>query len=555
METLTCIALARELNSTLRDMYVQEVEMADAGETLLIQMKGKPGGDKRPGWMVLAACGGRAFTFFSHTKPEISGRAWPAPLSEFLERRLVRSVSHSGMDRRIKITFGASKETGGRREMFVELFAKKPRAYLVDPETSGVVGSFGVRGENKSGPYVPSPPPADKLNPMEMEAGDLEKSLPPGVTGADLVRKLFGVGNLLAREAITLGGSLGPAGALKRLLSEALDGAAKGYVVGPSAELGLETPEALVFSPTVEAPPPVEECRTINDAVEKSFLACARLSKEIEFRNRASKEIRADLKRLVRTRKALDDEMREAEHAVEYRRMGELILSQIKKVSRGLSEIELPDLEAEGLRRRIALEPRLSPADNAAAYFKKARKLQKKLKFLPGRIAELAKRENSLRDKLEDVASGRARPSAKASRSEPERRASKKDKWPTGVSPRRFTSSDGWIMYVGRDNKENDYITFAFAKPDDLWFHAHGVPGSHVVLRREGRKANPSKRCIEETAAAAAYFSKGRTSHTVSVIYTEKRYVRKPRKGKAGTALFSNEQTVMVAPRLPQEED
>jgi hypothetical protein len=120
-----------------------------------------------------------------------------------------------------------------------------------------------------------------------------------------------------------------------------------------------------------------------------------------------------------------------------------------------------------------------------------------------------------------------------------------------GVHPRKFELPGGWVVLVGRSNRENDVLTHRLARPNDLWFHARGAAGSHVVLRRGGRKDNPPRDIISRTAAIAAYFSKARTSAMVPVIYTEKRHVRKPRKGAPGLALCTHEKVVMVAPGLP----
>ena len=119
--------------------------------------------------------------------------------------------------------------------------------------------------------------------------------------------------------------------------------------------------------------------------------------------------------------------------------------------------------------------------------------------------------------------------------------------------PREFRTSDGWKVLVGRSNEENDYLTHRIAHQEDTWLHAHGVPGSHVVLRREGRKDNPSARTLQEAAAIAAWFSKARHSSKTPVIYTLKKYVRKPRKGRPGLALCTREKTIMVAPKDPTE--
>jgi predicted ribosome quality control (RQC) complex YloA/Tae2 family protein len=123
----------------------------------------------------------------------------------------------------------------------------------------------------------------------------------------------------------------------------------------------------------------------------------------------------------------------------------------------------------------------------------------------------------------------------------------------TRFHPRSYQTKDGWTVLVGRSNQENDYLTHRMAHPEDYWFHAHGVSGSHVVLRREGRKDNPSAKTIEEAAAIAAFFSKARHSSKAPVIYTLKKYVRKPRGAKAGLAMCQREKSIMVLPKDPAE--
>ncbi len=122
-----------------------------------------------------------------------------------------------------------------------------------------------------------------------------------------------------------------------------------------------------------------------------------------------------------------------------------------------------------------------------------------------------------------------------------------------GFHPRSYQTKDGWTVLVGRSNQENDYLTHRLAHPEDYWFHAHGVPGSHVVLRREGRKDNPSAKTVEEAAAIAAFFSKARHSSKAPVIYTLRKYVRKPRGAKAGLAVCQREKSIMVMPKDPGE--
>jgi hypothetical protein len=122
-----------------------------------------------------------------------------------------------------------------------------------------------------------------------------------------------------------------------------------------------------------------------------------------------------------------------------------------------------------------------------------------------------------------------------------------------GIHPRRYLLPEGWLVLVGRTNSENDTLTHRVARQRDLWFHARGVSGSHVILQRGQRKDNPSKEALTQAAGIAAYYSKARTSGMAPVVYTEKRYVRKPRKAPAGLAVCIREKVLMVRPQLPPE--
>lgn len=121
-----------------------------------------------------------------------------------------------------------------------------------------------------------------------------------------------------------------------------------------------------------------------------------------------------------------------------------------------------------------------------------------------------------------------------------------------GFHPRRYRSSDGWTILVGRSNAENDWLSLKHAKPDDVWLHAQGVSGAHVVIRRDGRKDNPSARTLEEAAGLAATFSRARHAATVPVVHTLAKYVRKPRKAPPGTVTCTREKTILVAPIDPK---
>ena len=119
--------------------------------------------------------------------------------------------------------------------------------------------------------------------------------------------------------------------------------------------------------------------------------------------------------------------------------------------------------------------------------------------------------------------------------------------------PRRYITSSGWTVLAGRSNEENDILTYRVAAQEDIWFHASGYPGSHIILRREGRRDEPGARTLAEAAGVAAYWSKGRSAKSVPVIYTRAKYVSKPRGAPAGLAMPRRVKTLMVTPALLPE--
>jgi predicted ribosome quality control (RQC) complex YloA/Tae2 family protein len=301
--------------------------------------------------------------------------------------------------------------------------------------------------------------------------------------------------------------------------------------------------------------------------------------------------VRALRRQLGRLRKKLDamrGDLAEAERAPEFRRFGETLLAYLKNVPKRGTRIALPDPGDPTRTLEIPLEPSLTGQGNAARYFKRAAKGERALEEIPPRMAEveadthalarLIERAERAMEALDDggvldesvaaelEAAARALPDNLRRGLAPPPTATARpgkvdaaavvrgDKRApsTKLQPMRFKTSEGWDVLVGKNNEGNDYLTLTLARPEDYWFHVHGSPGSHVVLRR-GKGANePSKATLHEVASWAAFYSKSRTAGTVPVIWTLKKYVRKPRKAPAGTVVCEREKTVMVKPREPR---
>jgi predicted ribosome quality control (RQC) complex YloA/Tae2 family protein len=278
-----------------------------------------------------------------------------------------------------------------------------------------------------------------------------------------------------------------------------------------------------------------------------------------EGQHGALKAMRKRLRALERKRQALQADMDETHDAEECAKKGAVLLAQANNISPGSDQVELEDpFDADGNARiLIELDPLRSIADMGGSYLKRAAKLRKRAAVLPSHLSRLESEIARLRQLAGDCAEGdlpQDQIDHLIRELAPLDHKDRRDKEPQ-ARPRRYRTSAGWIVWAGRNNRENDVLTHRLAAPEDIWFHAHGYAGSHVVLRREGRKEQPSARTVEEAAAVAAYWSKGKTANKVSVSYTAAKHVRKPRGSAPGLAVLSREKTILVRPMLLPEED
>jgi predicted ribosome quality control (RQC) complex YloA/Tae2 family protein len=249
------------------------------------------------------------------------------------------------------------------------------------------------------------------------------------------------------------------------------------------------------------------------------------------------------------------DELSRESRADQYERFGHLLMANPGAVPAGAESIDLPDLFAEGETVQIKLDPSKSAVENAEALYDRARRTRRSREEAEKRLLEteeLAERAAGLLEELrtletlKDVRDFRRDRQGDLARFMPEAE-SPDDR----VSFRRFDLGSGYEVWVGRNARQNDVLTFSHAQKHDLWMHARGTAGSHAVLRLPGRGAQPDGTVIRKAAAIAAYFSKARGSGLVPVIVVERKYVRKPRGSDPGVVVVEREDVILVEPGLP----
>lgn len=297
-----------------------------------------------------------------------------------------------------------------------------------------------------------------------------------------------------------------------------------------------------------------ETCRLFQDRQGWLQGRQARLSR---LRRRSRKQ--------ARLLKDLETDLEKNRRGQCFKKYSDLLLAQASGLPAGRTSLRLPDLFQPGQPEvEIPLEPRLTALQNATRYARQFRKSSRavpriltRLESVRAELAALEEQQEQL-DRTTSPDDLEPAPTPADPTSSPP---------PTGAGPRhssreearaelsklarRFVSSEGSTILVGRGNRQNDALTGKVAHGHDFWLHVAGYSGSHVVLRNPDRRSEPSEPSLLEAAQLAAYFSQARNAPRVEVHYTQKKFVSKPRGGKPGLVRLRRYQSIAVRPCIP----
>jgi len=355
---------------------------------------------------------------------------------------------------------------------------------------------------------------------------------------------------------------------------------ADGSIAASLRPLGETRPELKIGDPwrsPESRPPGRDEDRFESEpddrflfAIEASYAEVEREGEADELRRRVERALQKEAKSLERKLAKLEETLEEARMASRLERDGELLKSVLSKVKRGDSEIVAADFET-GEPVRIALDPRRTPAENLERLFKRYHKAVRSLTKAGSRHGELqASRvdlqqsmdrfqilvdgseasEEALRAFAEEPAIRKLvdkyapapiaqRPAASA----PTERKLGKHSVPNRLVPRRYRTSGGLEIWVGRSAEGNDHLSVRLARGRDLFFHLDGAPGSHVILRTEGRSDPPSE-AVLDACELAVHFSKSKNASRADVHVVPIANVRKPKGAKPGLVTVHGGKTV-----------
>lgn len=481
-------------------------------------------------------------------------------LRKHLEGYFIDNIYQVGLDRMIVFEVKGRNELGdiSEKRLIVEIMGRHSNIILVDQQRNMILDSIkhvshSVNTHRAVLPGVEyiSPPEQNKVSPFEIDETDILKHVDfnAGKMDQQLVSQYAGISPLFAKEVIFRAGLANRSTVPKTFLS--LIDTVKSSQYNPTI-MRSDNKDLFYLFPLEHVKGELQSFSTFSDMLDRFYFGKAE-------RDRV-KQQGADLERFiinerdknVKKIKKLEKTLKDAERAEQFQLFGELLTANIYAAKKGMREITVVNYYDEnGDSITIELDPQKTPSENAQKYFSKYQKAKTALRIVDEQIDQ-AKTEvtyfEGLIQQLESASPKDIEEIREELTEEGYLRVRKKrtNKKAQVVKPtvEGYVSSDGTDILIGKNNKQNDYLTNRIAARDDIWLHTKDIPGSHVVIR----SANPSDETIIEAAKLAAFFSKARQSSSVPVDYTKVRYVKKPSGAKPGFVIYDNQQTVYVTP-------
>ena len=296
-----------------------------------------------------------------------------------------------------------------------------------------------------------------------------------------------------------------------------------------------------------------QEFQEMSEAVERFYHEKDQKDRIKQKSGDIYKIISNRLERCYKKLERLNGDLQEAADSEKYKIYGDLIMSNIYYLQRGEEKARLQNYySSEGEYVDIPMDIRLSPSENAQKYYKHYNKSKNAIIKITEQLEENKQEIMYLETQLDNLSKCTEELELEEIRAELaeqgylKRRAAKGKQTKKTSTPMHFVSSSGFEIFVGKNNMQNDYLTLKFASSQDIWLHTKDIPGSHVLIKTEGRDVDDNT--LEEAANLAAFFSKGRMSSKVPVDYTRRKNVKKPGGAKPGMVVYDNYFTMYITP-------
>lgn len=462
-------------------------------------------------------------------------------LRKYLQGAMIESIEQVENDRIVEITVSNKNEIGDHIQatLIIEIMGKHSNILLVDKSSHKILEVIKHVGfsQNSYRTLLPgstyiAPPSTESLNPFTVKDEKLFEILQTQELTAKNLQSLFqGLGRDTANELESL------------LVSDKLSTFRNFF--------SQETKPCLTessFSPVPFSNQVGESFASLSDLLDTYYKDKAERDRVKQQASELIRRVENELQKNRHKLKKQEKELLATDNAEEFRQKGELLTTFLHQVPNDQDQVTL-DNYYTNQPITIALDKALTPSQNAQRYFKRYQKLKEAVKYLTELIEE-TKATILYLESVETVLNQAGLEEIAEIREELIQtgfiRRRQREKIHKRKRPEQYLASDGkTIIYVGRNNLQNEELTFKMARKEELWFHAKDIPGSHVVI---SGNLDPSDEVKTDAAELAAYFSKGRLSNLVQVDMIEVKKLNKPTGGKPGFVTYTGQKTLRVTP-------
>lgn len=462
-------------------------------------------------------------------------------LRKYLQGALIESIEQVENDRIVEMTVSNKNEIGDHIQatLIIEIMGKHSNILLVDKSSHKILEVIKHVGfsQNSYRTLLPgstyiAPPSTESLNPFTIKDEKLFEILQTQETTAKHLQSLFqGLGRDTANELESI------------LVSEKLS-TFRNFFNQETKPCLTETS----FSPVPFANQVGEPFTSLSDLLDTYYKDKAERDRVKQQASELIRRVENELQKNRHKLKKQEKELLATDNAEEFRQKGELLTTFLHQVPNDQDQVIL-DNYYTNQPITIALYKSLTPNQNAQRYFKRYQKLKEAVKYLTNLIEE-TKATILYLESVETVLNQAGLEEIAEIREELIQtgfiRRRQREKIQKRKKPEQYLASDGkTIIYVGRNNLQNEELTFKMARKEELWFHAKDIPGSHVVI---SGNLDPSDEVKTDAAELAAFFSQGRLSNLVQVDMIEVKKLNKPTGGKPGFVTYTGQKTLRVTP-------
>ena len=575
LDGIVIAALVKELRDTLLGGHIQKIAMPENNE-LLLTIKNNAAQHR-----LLISCEAALPLLYlqRENKPSpLTAPGFAMLLRKHIGSGKITAVEQLGLERIVRIETTQLNELGdiAPRALYTELMGKYSNIIFTD-ENDVILDSMrrvpasvsSLREVLPGRPYF-VPEKLQKTNPLELSETDFTAALTAqGSLPLDraLSSAFSGISSLIAQEVLFRtsleprevfdGLSAEKRNALYSVFSSLME-AVRTERFEPVMYLRDEVPVEFSALPLETLKAEGLEARRYISVSELLYSYYALRAESSRMRQKSS-----DLRRLVqnhlersqRKRILQEKQLADSQKKEKYRVYGDLLNSYAYQIPAGADHYVAENFYDENRPLRIPLDKNLSPAENAKKYFDRYAKLKRTELAVGAELEKTVQEEAHLASVLTALELATEESDLAEIREElaafqyVKRQRAQKGKRPQKIQshPLHFRSSDGFDIYVGKNNYQNEELTFKVASGSDWWFHAKGMPGSHVIVKANGQEL--PDRCFEEAAALAAYYSKGRDQDKVEIDYLQRRNVKKVNGAPPGFVIYHSNWSMMAKPR------